>query len=282
MYDHVIIIGSSQLACHCANTMGKSGLPIEILDTNDEKSVFLESWCTREGFSSRHIEWGDLTKYLLGISKRTLLVSAFNLYLIPKEVLEKGWITAINCHHAILPERPGRNGATWAIYNQDKEAGITWHYITPKADAGDILCVRKITLDNNLTALQLMRCQHGLACEGFDAIADGLIEGSIESTPQDMSKKGKFRYSYDIPNNGFLDLDWDFSKMSAFLRSMDYGPLKVFGLLHLSHEGKVYEIGSYALLPADGSRCSGIEKENDGFVISTEHGCIRLGKVSVK
>ena len=278
-YKRVLILGTDQFANDCAIIIKNNGLMPEIFDTNKEKSPVLEEKCVCNGLLYKHITWTDLTDLLLSLKEKTLLISAFNLYLVPKEVINKKNITAINCHHAILPDRPGRNGATWAIFEQDKEAGITWHFITEKADAGNIICIKKISLDDKITALRLLKHQYDLALDSFIEIISDLLSENITCTPQDPGKKGPFRYSYDIPNEGKLDLSWNFDKMSAFLRAMDYGILEVLGQPYLALFDNNYKWKRYVLLPPDGD--FGIQKKNDSFIISTQHGCIRLDKISI-
>lgn len=64
---------------------------------------------------------------------------------------------AINCHAGMLPFYRGRNILNWALINDEKEFGITVHYITEGIDMGDIIIQRKYEIsdeDNYRTLLE--------------------------------------------------------------------------------------------------------------------------------
>ena len=46
---------------------------------------------------------------------------------------------AINFHDALLPKYAGVHATSWAIFNQEKTHGITWHVMSEIVDSGDIL-----------------------------------------------------------------------------------------------------------------------------------------------
>jgi methionyl-tRNA formyltransferase len=49
----------------------------------------------------------------------------------------------INCHAGNLPFYRGRNILNWALINDEKEFGVTVHFINKKIDAGDIIIQKK-------------------------------------------------------------------------------------------------------------------------------------------
>ena len=52
----------------------------------------------------------------------------------------------INLHGSLLPKYRGRVPINWAIINGEKETGVTLHYMTVKADAGDIIAQERIAI----------------------------------------------------------------------------------------------------------------------------------------
>ena len=69
-----------------------------------------------------------------------LIISFLNLYILPKFLLEKPKIGAINFHPA-PPEYPGSGGINFALYENKKRFGITVHLMSEKVDSGEILDV---------------------------------------------------------------------------------------------------------------------------------------------
>ena len=61
----------------------------------------------------------------------------------------------INCHAGKLPYYRGRNILNWALINNEKEFGITVHYVDDGIDTGDIILQRtySITADDNYNTL---------------------------------------------------------------------------------------------------------------------------------
>ena len=59
---------------------------------------------------------------------------------------------AINLHGSLLPKYRGRVPLNWAIINGETEAGVTLHYMTRKADAGDIISQEKFAITDDDTA----------------------------------------------------------------------------------------------------------------------------------
>lgn len=77
----------------------------------------------------------------------------------------------INCHAGKLPFYRGRNILNWALINDEKEFGITVHYIDEGIDTGDIISQRcfPITDEDNYSSL-LNRSYFECASILYDAI----------------------------------------------------------------------------------------------------------------
>ena len=65
---------------------------------------------------------------------------------------EKG---VINCHAGKLPFYRGRNVLNWVLINDEKEFGVTTHFVDEGIDTGDIILqkVQKITDQDNYASL---------------------------------------------------------------------------------------------------------------------------------
>ena len=57
----------------------------------------------------------------------------------------------INLHPSLLPYYKGCFSSVWALINNEKETGITYHILTSDVDKGNILIQEKIkNVDNDL------------------------------------------------------------------------------------------------------------------------------------
>ena len=59
--------------------------------------------------------------------------------LLKADLLAVPRLGCINLHGSLLPKYRGRVPINWAIINGEKETGVTLHYMTQRADAGDII-----------------------------------------------------------------------------------------------------------------------------------------------
>ncbi|MBD5545167.1 MAG: hypothetical protein HDR01_13270 [Lachnospiraceae bacterium] len=245
--EKVCIIGTGKLAFQCAALAKERGTPVTLFDMGQKKSVFLEKQSEAAGIPFFFQEPGKVFETLEREEKRLLLVSAINERILPAGVLEKENIRAVNLHQALLPAHPGRNAEAWAIFEQDEEAGITWHDMVKKVDSGGILIQKRIPLDENMTSYLLFKKQIECAYEAYQEIFDSLMDGSRKGIPQKREREYKFHYKKDVPAGGVLDMSWSEEKISAFLRAMDYAGLSVFDRPKLLYEGKTYQWKKYEI-----------------------------------
>ena len=80
-------------------------------------------------------------------------------------------LKTINCHAGKLPFYRGRNILNWALINDEKEFGITVHYVDEGIDTGDIIIQRCYPIaDEDDYATLLERAYEGCATNLYDAI----------------------------------------------------------------------------------------------------------------
>ena len=243
IYSKIVVIGTGAVANSCALSIKKAGEDVELIESRPATVPTCKLFCEKQGIFYQQLSGDNLKSYLLDLNEQTLIISAANRYLFPKEVVEKDNITIVNYHGALLPKHPGRNAEAWAIYEGDKEAGITWHYVVPDVDAGSILIQKSTPITENTTSFMLLRINSKLVMEGFEEILPGLLAGTLTGTKQ--TERHDIHYSWMKPNEGILDLNWGAEKISAFLRAFDYGPLQTMGIPQLEYCGESYSIEKY-------------------------------------
>lgn len=226
-YKGAAVLGTGTLPLTVAAALREKEIPVTVYDMDEKPSGLLERRAKGQSIPYEHPIPRELFEELSRISDPTLVISAINPYLLPKTLLANPNITAINCHQALLPRHPGRNAEMWAIYEGDKETGITWHVLTNQVDAGDILIQKSFPITRESTSYLVFREQIRLAGEAFTEILPGLLNGTIQTVPQQILPNRRIHYSWDLPNNGFLEPSFEAYKISAFLRAMDYSILSV-------------------------------------------------------
>jgi methionyl-tRNA formyltransferase len=100
-----------------------------------------------------------------------LFVSMSFNQIFRKRMIELPRLNTINCHAGKLPFYRGRNILNWALINDEKEFGITVHYIDEGIDTGDIILQRCFPITDEDDYATLLKVSHK-ACADilFDAI----------------------------------------------------------------------------------------------------------------
>lgn len=161
---------------------------------------------------------------------KLLIVSASNNYLFPKQLVENRDITIVNFHNALLPSLPGRNAPSWAIYENYKKTGITWHYVTSGIDDGDIIVQKECFLNDDIKAYELVAIQMELAGEAFEENFEDILARTIKATKQNICENRRVYKSKEIPADGKFDIKDNVENIYRLLRSMDYGKNGIFPL----------------------------------------------------
>lgn len=90
--------------------------------------------------------------------KGDLIISYLSQWIIPKSLLDKAEMAALNFHPG-PPEYPGIGCTNFAIYDQADEFGVTCHHMNPKVDTGEIVSVTRFPVFENDTVYSLtQRC----------------------------------------------------------------------------------------------------------------------------
>lgn len=92
---------------------------------------------------------------------------------------------AVNVHGSILPRWRGAAPIQRAIETGDTESGVTLQKMVKALDAGDILGIRKVKLDNTITAMELHDQLAALSGELLHVELMDYVRGNLAPIPQD-------------------------------------------------------------------------------------------------
>ena len=87
--------------------------------------------------------------------KPDLILSFYYRKLLSKELLAIPRLGGINLHGSLLPKYRGRSPVNWVLINGESCTGITLHYMIEKADSGDIIAQKPVSIEIEDTALSL-------------------------------------------------------------------------------------------------------------------------------
>lgn len=113
-----------------------------------------------------------------------LLVSMSFDQIFKSRILEYPKYHAINCHAGKLPFYRGRNILNWALINDEREFGITAHYIDTGIDTGDIIEQRTFPITDDDTYQTLLSTAHRECPEVLASAVKQIMEGTVVRRPQ--------------------------------------------------------------------------------------------------
>ena len=151
------------------------------------------------------------------------LFSIVNPKILSSKILSSSQKLAINYHDAPLPRYAGTHATSWAILNQEKTHGVTWHRMEPKVDAGDILKQEIIPIDKGETALSLNIKCYLIAIKTFKALCDDLSQGTVLRVPQDLTKRtffGTYKKPFSL---GFVNWKESGDQIETLFRALSFG-----------------------------------------------------------
>jgi methionyl-tRNA formyltransferase len=119
------------------------------------------------------------------------IVASFNRK-FPKVLLESTKLGFINSHPSLLPLYRGGNPYFYPIFNNDKETGITLHFMDEDFDTGDIVYQRSVSVLPYETMGTLFNRTNFLFAQAHVDLVTFLEEGkTLPRMPQD--KEGKYQ-----------------------------------------------------------------------------------------
>jgi methionyl-tRNA formyltransferase len=217
-----IVIGAGKMATDCIQLILKAGLEIPLTITTLADHSF--------GSSIKKLPAGielmetkslkDLKAKIAAV-KPDVIFSINNFLIVPDPFFGLAPKGIINFHNAPLPRYAGLNACSWAIINGENEHAVTWHFMTPEIDAGDIILQERFPIEPDDTALTLlMRCiLRGTNL--FGTLLQKLKAGPMSRTAQDLSKRLYFG-KRDIPHEGKADFSWPYQQLHNFVRGLNF------------------------------------------------------------
>ncbi|MGE4356993.1 MAG: methionyl-tRNA formyltransferase [Candidatus Omnitrophota bacterium] len=198
--------------------------------------------------------------------------------ILPEEILLIPSLFVINLHASLLPEYRGAAPINWAIWNGDKQTGLSVFKVNSKMDAGDIILQKKFPILEEDDAITL---GERLSKEGAKLLVEAinLIEtGKEVLIPQDESKVS----FAPLLKKTHGKIDWNNSAVRIYNQTRALVPwpgsycywknklLKIW-------KTKVVEEDSSGFQPGEIVR---VNKE--GFIVATGKGCVLIKELQLE
>ncbi len=120
------------------------------------------------------------------------LFSFYYRKILPKDVLAIPRRGALNLHGSLLPRYRGRCPVNWVLIHDERETGVTLHYMEEKPDRGDIVAQRAVPIADDDTALTVFRKLTEAAAALIGKTYPLLCAGTAPRVPQDHTQASYF------------------------------------------------------------------------------------------
>ena len=120
------------------------------------------------------------------------LFSFYYRKILSKQILDLPRRGALNLHGSLLPRYRGRCPVNWVLIHDERESGVTLHYMEEKPDRGDIVAQRAVPITDADTALTLFRKLTDAAAALMRETYPLLCAGTASRQPQDHTRASYF------------------------------------------------------------------------------------------
>ncbi len=170
--------------------IGKKNDPNAVIASNYIKLIFpgteIVFGSRGEKFPEELLQW-----------KGDYVFSYLSQWVIPKSLLENAEKGGINWHPG-PPEYPGIGCTNFAVYNDEKEFGITCHYMLSKVDTGKIIEAPRFAILKEDTVYSITQKCYSLILNSFFRIVEKISNGeALESSNEDWKRKPYTRKELD-------------------------------------------------------------------------------------
>lgn len=210
----------------------------------------------------------DFIKIIKNFECDLLISMSFN-QIFREKIINLTRYGIINCHAGKLPNYRGRNILNWALINDEKEFGITVHYVDTGIDTGDIILQKTYPIvdsDNYKTILELAHVECAkVLYEAISLFKKGMVKGR----PQAELGVTGFYCGKRIEGDEVIDWNQTSRELFNFIRSICIPGPRASTILN----GKLVKINRAKFIPNlrsyKGIPGQVLEKTKEGYLVKT-------------
>ena len=213
----IIVCGYNWAGCQAVKLLIEAGYDVFVY--THESPYFVPSlieFCVKNNvaYSTENISKSQLP------FEPDIICSIYYRFIIKEHIISMVQGRIFNLHPSLLPKYRGCSSLTWAIINNEKFVGFTYHYIDKLIDNGNILIQKKLEIYDFDTQLTLYNRVMFKALDDF-ILAFNLVKNNYEGQKQ----IGEHTiYKRGCPHNGIIDSGWDDDYIQRFIRAMIFPP----------------------------------------------------------
>jgi methionyl-tRNA formyltransferase len=222
-----VVFGYHEVGYACISELLAMGAPIAALFTHADNPAEEVWWRPCRKLAHQYgisvfvtDSFDESWRARIATLQPSILYSFFYRNLLPAELLDIAPLGSFNLHTSLLPKYRGRSPVNWMIINGEREAGVTLHHMTARADAGDIVAQRVVEIAEDDTALTLYRKLVPLAASIIREYHPLIVAGLAPRRVQDLSAGSYF--GRRRPEDGRIDWNWPARRIFNLVRGVTH------------------------------------------------------------
>lgn len=214
---------------------------------------------------------GSIEKYQCDI----FVSMSFN-QILKKNLIEFPPLKTINCHAGKLPFYRGRNILNWALINDEREFGITVHYVDEGIDTGDIILQKTYPISDDDDYSSLLSIAYKECAEVLYEALITIYDGNVELIKQHLIHPIGFYCIQRKEGDEIINWNSRSREIFNFVRAIcKPGPMARSRIL--DNEIKINKVRlinnapEYRLIPG-----AVVGKDGEGFFVKTKDTIIKV------
>jgi len=272
-----VLIGNETLIVTCGDQLLERGCHISAIITENQS---VKDWALTSNIPVK--DRPDQISSVVSAGEFDWLLSIANLKILSDDILAMPKCGSLNFHDGPLPRYAGLNTPVWALMNDESKHGITWHFIEPGIDTGDIVVSRVFDVAEDETAHSLNARCYAAGTESFAEVLDLLSDGVPAGQKQGTQDRQYFAKNKRPDAFGVLDFRKTSAELERLVRALDFTsywnpitcPKLVVG-------EKTVLVGTAKMIEGlSGSDLGAIlEVRSDFLTVATMDGAVRLSEL---
>lgn len=202
------------------------------------------------------------------------LFSFYYRKILGKDILALAPHGALNLHGSLLPKYRGRCPVNWVLIHDERETGVTLHYMDEKPDRGDIVAQRAVPITDEDTALTVFHKLTEAAAGLMREIYPLLCSGRAPRRPQDHALASYF--GGRKPEDGRLDWSRAAREIFNLVRAVTH-PYP--GAFTSWQDQRLYVWEAHPVSGHGGAPAGTVVAAQPELLVQTGSGTIRLSRV---
>jgi len=193
-----------------------------IVPRYDSQDSVLRDWAEKMGVDFlpiQNVNQQDSIDKLIAYKADLFVSMSFN-QILKKDILEASPKGFINCHAGALPFYRGRNILNWVLINDEKEFGVTVHYIDEGIDTGDIIRQRMLPITDQDDYSTLLDTAIDVCAQLLYESLDDIERDSVKRIQQNSIHPVGTYFGRRREGDEWIDWNWTSRQIFNFVRAI--------------------------------------------------------------